>query len=147
MNTDELRAALKAAHLPISRVASIARIAPSTLYSFVSGDTRSLRADAHQAVEAALGKAPKGVHEDAAPFETDPTEVTISAPSTLLQEAERLGLDATALLTEGGVSGLRAAIKSAFVEKNQAGIAWSRAYVQKHGTIAQQFGLMARETE
>lgn len=89
----------------------------------------------------------KGLREEPTPFEAEPATITISAPGAMVQEAERLGLDATALLTEGGVSGLRAAIKSAFVEKNQAGIDWSRDYVRTHGTIAEQFGMMPRETE
>jgi antitoxin CcdA len=86
---DELRRAIRESHQPVARLAKTAGIAPTTLYSFVSGATGSLRASAHAAVEAALEGRRQGVAENRTPFEGAGLDIH----PEILEEAARYGID------------------------------------------------------
>ena len=91
LTPDELRRAIRESRQPVSRIAEAARLAPTTLYSFMSGATASLRASAHAAVEAALAGRQQGGAENRTTFDGKGLDLH----PALAEEAAQYGIDVT----------------------------------------------------
>tara|TARA_B100000678_G_scaffold254527_5_gene231776 strand:+ start:25232 stop:25717 length:486 start_codon:yes stop_codon:yes gene_type:complete len=65
----------------------------------------------------------------------------VSLPSGLLEAAREYGLDAEALVLEGGRDKLEAEVRREFSERNAEAIEWSRKHIAEHGTFGQRFGV------
>ena len=100
-----------------------------------------------------LGLKPsQGLAEDAAPItgelERDPRpyrgnkgSLVLNLPLGLLEAAEEYGLDAAALVLEGGREKLEAEVRREFRTRNAEAIEWTRKYIEEHGTLGQRFGI------
>lgn len=129
MSPEDLRRAIHSSKLPVSRVAERAGIAPTTLYSFMSGATGSLRASAHAAVEAALSAKATRVSEDRAPFVHNIPDLH----PALLEEAASYGLDATEIARDAVERAVKTERMKRFSEENREAIeSWNEHY-RKHG--------------
>jgi post-segregation antitoxin (ccd killing protein)/DNA-binding XRE family transcriptional regulator len=85
----------------------------------------------------------RGVREDAAAFDGRPT-VTIEVPlpperAKLLKDS---GADITAIARAGADRALKEAEAKAWAEANREAIEASNAWIEKHGTFAEQLGLI-----
>jgi len=141
MTSDELRVALKSSSETLAAIARRAGVPYTTLHSFLSGETKTLRADTFQKVSAAL-QPPRmrEVREDAQPFETA-GQVSVTVPAHLVKLAEEHDLDLPALIAEGGLDAVEAAGRKAWYEANRDVIEAKRRQVEKHGTFAQRHGV------
>ncbi|MEM6535809.1 MAG: type II toxin-antitoxin system CcdA family antitoxin [Pseudomonadota bacterium] len=95
------------------QIAERAGIAKTTLYSFVSGDTRNLRAETHAAVERALKNdkaATRGLSEEAVLFD---------GPPSLAVEARKLGLDPEAIAQKAVADAVKRKRVDAWIEDNR----------------------------
>lgn len=120
---DDLRKAIAESDLSVSDIAKIARIPRTTLYSFVSGETKSLRAVAQRAVQDAVGlRRPQTVQEQRAPFE-----------HTLRSEAKALGLDPDAIAVKAVEDAIKRTRIDAWIEQNQAAMDANAKDVRENG--------------
>lgn len=109
MPPNDLRRAIRESRLSISAIASMAGLPRTTLYSFVSGDTKSLRASAQLAIQEALGlRYTPAVREDRAPF--DPN---------LQAEAKALGLDPEAIAAKAVEAAIKQKRFDAWIDENR----------------------------
>lgn len=137
LNPDALREAIRASKEPVSGIAERAGIAPTTLYSFMSGATGSLRASAHAAVEAALTGHGRGMAEDRTTFERG----TLDLHPVLLQEAAAYGLDATEIARSAVERAVKTERMKRFSEENREAIeSWNEHY-EKHGLWNEKYRL------
>ena len=142
MTPDELRGAIQRSKMPIGRIADEAGIAKTTLYSFVSGDSESLRAPAHAAVEAVMAGRGKVGHisEEPTAFSM-PFSVPVAVPPALLEQARAQGLEVEVLVAKGGIDALREASKQAWYDENRDAIEAKRRHIEKYGTFGQRHGV------
>lgn len=124
-----LREAIKSSKLPVSGIAERAGIAPTTLYSFMSGATGSLRASAHAAVEATLFGQPRGLAEDHAKFEHGGLDLH----PTLLQEAASYGLDAAEIARSAVERAVKTERMKRFSEENREAVESWNDLVEREG--------------
>lgn len=123
MSPDDLRQAIKGSRLSVSAIAGIAGLPRTTLYSFVTGDTKSLRASAQLAVQEALGlKRTQAVREDPAPFEHD-----------LRSEAKALGLDADAIAIRAVAEAIKRKRIEAWIDEHKEAFAAHRKDIEENG--------------
>jgi post-segregation antitoxin (ccd killing protein) len=142
MTPDELRGAIQRSKMPIGRIADAAGIAKTTLYSFVSGDSESLRAPAHAAVEAVMGARGKVGQISEEPTALNmPSSVPVPVPGGLLATAREYDLDVETLLAKGGLPALQAEARREFRERNRDVVEANRAHIEKYGTFGQRHGL------
>tara|TARA_B100001179_G_scaffold89918_1_gene63756 strand:- start:992 stop:1462 length:471 start_codon:yes stop_codon:yes gene_type:complete len=153
MNSSELRRAIELSGISIAQLARDSDVLPTTLYSFMSGQTRSLRVDTAEKVIAGLAArdAMSGVREESTEIsgqvttqhicQTSKESLQVSLPSGLLEAAREYELDAEALVLEGGRDKLEAEVRREFSERNAEAIEWSRKHIAEHGTFGQRFGV------
>ena len=123
IDSDALRAEIRASTQSIAQIADLAGIPRSTLYSFVAGETKHLRADTHTRVENALSAFPnKVLREDPAPFEPE-----------LKAEAESLGLDPEAIAKKAIETAIKRKRIEAWVEDNKEAFATHRKDLEENG--------------
>ena len=79
---------------------------------------------------------------DPHPYRGDKGSLVLNLPLGLLEAAEEYGLDAAALVLEGGREKLEAEVRHEFRSRNAAALEWTRKYVEEHGTLSQQFGMI-----
>lgn len=85
----------------------------------------------------------RGVREDARSFEyPSSTNVSVGVSSELAELVERYGLDAPALIAEGGLPRLEEATKQAWADANEDALKATAKYIETHGTPAEQLGLV-----
>lgn len=83
------------------------------------------------------------VREDAAAFDgAAALEISIPLPALLQEDIRALGIDAVAVAREGALRALKEAAASAWREANKDAIEQNRRYIEKHGTFAEQMGLI-----
>lgn len=105
LTPSELRNAIKSDHRKISEIADLSGVARPTIYSFISGDSKSLRAEAHALVEQIVIPRPtKAMREKAAVFEDD---------TDYVKAARQLGLDPEAIAAKA----VEDAVKRKRIEK------------------------------
>ncbi len=153
-----LRAWRKSEGLQTDEAATRLGIRPSTLAAYEKGARRP-RAEVAKRIETVTGGAVsaasllglaeempstwRGVREEAAAFESAPQptiEIAISR-----DQAERLraaGIDAVAIARVGAEKALKEAEARAWAEANREAIEASSAWIEKHGTFAEQLGLV-----
>ncbi|MEQ9314963.1 MAG: type II toxin-antitoxin system CcdA family antitoxin [Henriciella sp.] len=137
LSPDNLRQKIRSSSQPVARIAERAGIAPTTLYSFMSGATGSLRASAHAAVEAALTAGNRGVAEDRATFERD----TLDLHPALLEEAASYGLDPAEIARAAVERAVKTERMKRFSEENREAIeSWNEHY-KKHGLWNEKYRL------
>lgn len=137
LHPDALREAIRASKLPVSGIAERAGIAPTTLYSFMSGATGSLRASAHAAVEATISGQPRGLAEDCTAFERDELDLH----PQLLKEAASYGLDAAEIAHRAIERAVKTERMKRFSEENREAIdSWNEHY-KKHGLWNEKYRL------
>lgn len=148
MNATELRRALQGSTTSLASLARRAGIAPTTVYSFVSGDTKELKADTHARLVAAVISAgpgeggPRGVRKEQTPLTpSDAAPVPVSVPPHLMRLASEHGLDVPALLAQGGFAAIEAAGREAWYQANREAIDANRKHIEEHGTFAQRHGV------
>ncbi|WP_084418244.1 type II toxin-antitoxin system CcdA family antitoxin [Henriciella litoralis] len=129
LHPDALREAISASKLPVSGIAERAGIAPTTLYSFMSGATGSLRASSHAAVEAALSGQAGGLAEDRATFQRGELDLH----PALLQEAASYGLDATEIARTAVERAVKTERMKRFSEENREAIESWNDLVKREG--------------
>ncbi len=125
----DLRQAIKRSGLPVSQLAEQAGIAPTTLYSFMSGATGSLRASAHSAVETSLSAKRGGFDEGRAPFARD----FLDLHPALLAEAKSHGLNVQDIANKAVDEAVKRARINAWVEENREAFADHARHVEEHG--------------
>lgn len=108
MSPNELRDAVRSSKRPVSQIAELAGVAPTTLYSFMSGATGSLRASAHTAVETALSGRHAGVSEERAAF----GKKGVDLHPSVIEEAKTFGID----VEETARKAVEEAVKRARIE-------------------------------
>ena len=79
---------------------------------------------------------------DPHPYRGDKGSLVLNLPLGLLEAAEEYGLDAAALVLEGGREKLEAEVRREFRTRNAEAIEWTRKYIEEHGTLSQQFGMI-----
>ena len=126
---DELRQAIKASECPVSQIAERAGIASTTLYSFVSGATGSLRASTHAAVEAVLTDEVVGVAEERTRFKGPGQDIH----PALLEEGERLGIDVEETARKAVEDAVKRARIDAWIEENREAFAANARDVEENG--------------
>ena len=142
MTPDELRSAIQRSKMPIGRIADEAGIAKTTLYSFVSGDSESLRAPTHASVEAVMVCRGQAGHVSEEPTAFNiASSVPVPVPPALLEQARAQGLEVEALVAKGGIDALREASKQAWYEENREAIEAKRRHIEKYGTFGQRHGV------
>jgi transcriptional regulator with XRE-family HTH domain len=130
-------------------------VAASTLVSYENG-TRRPRADVAQRIEAVTGGAvsaasllglsePRrgGLREDAESYvaaEEVTIHFTLSADQARLFES--VGADVKAVVRAGAEKALKEAEAKAWAEANREAIEAANVWIEKHGTLAQQLGLI-----
>lgn len=85
---------------------------------------------------------PSGVSEERAQFADDQTNVNLTIPAQVLQTAKRYGVDVEAALLAGGLPELKKRNREAFMAANAEAVEWLENYVEEHGTLSQQFGMI-----
>jgi post-segregation antitoxin (ccd killing protein) len=129
MHPDELRKAISQSRQPVSALAERAGIAPTTLYSFVSGATGSLRASAHAAVEAALSNKMPGLAEDRTVFERNAFDLH----PAVLKEAASYGLDPSEIAHKAIERAVKTERMKRFSEENREAIKSWNDLVEREG--------------
>lgn len=149
--SDKLRADIRRSRLSIAELARRAGISLTTLHSFVSKPGSEMRTSNFEKVARALADlhaAPRkstrrNFHEDAAAFEGAST-ITIEI-SLLPERAKRLedsGADIAVIVRAGAEKALKEAEAKAWADANREAIEASSAWIEKHGTLAEQLGLI-----
>ncbi len=142
-SSDDLRKAINAAPWTLAELSRRSGVAYTTLHSFVRGATGSLRAEAFNAVVDALRVLNRrSVRETGADFEGPTVKVPVAIPEWLARFSVEHGLDVEALLAQGGIEALRAEADKTFRDHYRESIAETRAYVDRYGTLSQQFGMI-----
>ena len=137
----------------VDQAASRFGIATPTLYNYENGSRRPRAAVAKRIEDATggevtaaelLGFSASGMREEPAQMEGasgQSVQLTLALPRRLLEAVKEYGLDAEALVLEGGQDRLEAEVRREFRERNAEAIEWSRQYVETHGTFGQRFGI------
>lgn len=85
----------------------------------------------------------KSLREDAAPFgDSGVLNVSVPLPAMLQEDIGALGIDAEAVARDGALRALKEATAAAWREANKDVIEQNRRYIEKHGTFAEQMGLI-----
>ena len=143
MSPTELRNAISLCDKSIAAVARLAGVPATTLYSFMSGDTQTLRADTHAKVQDVVGlKDASVVQERQTPLDRRDAVVEIPVSAELRHLADRYGLDVEALLAAGGVPRLREAFKAEYVRRHRSAITAINKYAREHATPSEQLGMI-----
>lgn len=128
-------------------------ISPHTLSSYERGMRTPRKAMAQKIEQATaghvkaaelLGVLASGMREEPAQMggaSAESGQLTLALPRRLLEAAKEYGLDAEALVLEGGQDRLEAEVRCKFREQNAEAIEWSRKHVAEHGTFGQRFGV------
>lgn len=66
--------------------------------------------------------------------------IRIQVPGSVADEAERLGLDTAELVAEGGLEGLRRAVRQSWAEENAQALEANREHIERHGTFGERAG-------
>ena len=138
MTSEELRKNIDKAKAPLSQIARWAGIPYTTLHSFASGQTKSLRADTHKSVELALCRdIQSGMQETAREFtpqaSQETSEFVCEIDQSLLAEAKSLGLDAEAVMRNGLEERVKAARLAKWNDDNKDALnAWNK-YTEENG--------------
>jgi antitoxin CcdA len=123
MNTsDKLRLAIRGSACSIAEIADRAQISRTTLYSFVSGQTKQLRANAQAAVESALRASNTNVKEDGAQFDHQTAA-----------EAKALGLDPDAIAQEAVEAAIKRKHMDAWIEENRSAMEKNAENIRRNG--------------
>lgn len=150
-SSTKLRSEIKRSGLPLAEVARRAGVRLTTLHSFVSKDGAEMRASTFEKVKAALeelnatapDKRTRGVREDAAAFDAgEHMRVEIAVTQGLLKTLRDRGIDAAAVARAGAEKALKEAEAKAWAEANRAAIDAYNVWIDKHGTLAEQFGMI-----
>jgi|GEM_PF-4306224 len=123
IDSDALRAEIGASTQSIAQIADRAGIPRSTLYSFVAGETKHLRADTQSRVENALSTFPnKVLREDPAPFDRE-----------LKAEADSLGLDPEAIARKAVEAAIKRKRMEAWIEENREAMEANAKDIRENG--------------
>ena len=137
MTPEELRQAVRASNQPISRIAAAAGIANSTLYSFISGASGSLRASAHAAVEQAVLGTLNGVSEERSNFDHHDLDLHPS----VLEEANKLGVNVAGVARKAVEDAVKRARIDAWIEENKEAFAANARDVEENGLWCDRYRL------
>ena len=101
------------------------------------------RVSAASLVGISEASATRGVKEDAAMFERG-SGLTINVPVSTdqLRLLKKQGIDAEAVARMGAERAIKEAESRAWAEANREAIEASNAWIEKHGTLAEQLGLI-----
>lgn len=146
----QLRKRIRASGLALTDIAARAGIAVTTLHSFMSKKGAEMRTSNYDKVVKALAElttskghdAPRReLREEGSSFAAQ-KHVTVSIPvTTAIEMALELGLDIEVIAAAGAAEAVRDAAKEAFREKYKSQFAAKAAFIEEHGTFAQQVGI------
>lgn len=148
-SSTKLRSDIKHSGLSLAEVARRAGVSLTTLHSFVSKDSAEMRASTFEKVKAALAelnttapeKQTRGVREDSATFDANKhVRVEVAVTQDLLKTLRDRGVDAAAVARTGAEKALKEAEAKAWAEANRNAIDAYNVWIDKHGTLAEQFG-------
>jgi transcriptional regulator with XRE-family HTH domain len=153
----KLRDWRKGQGLPLDEVASRIGVAVATLGAYENG-TRRPRAPTARKIEAVTQGAvtaasllgieeatqrSRGVREEAVPYRpTETISVQIPVSSQQRQDLIDLGIDIDAIALAGAQKALAEAHSKAWTDRNREAIEAYNAWIDKHGTLAEQLGLI-----
>lgn len=83
-----------------------------------------------------------GFSEGRADIIDDQAWVDLSIPAQVLETAGRYNVDVSAALLAGGLPELKKRNREAFMAANAEAVEWLENYVEEHGTLSQQFGMI-----
>lgn len=145
-----LRKQIRASGLTLTEIAARAGIAVTTLHTFMSKKDAEMRASNHQKVAKALidlttnnekATPRRELREEGSAFAAQ-KHLTVSIPVTSgIEMARELGLDVEAIAANGATEAVRDAARKAFREKYKSQFAAKAAFIEEHGTFAEQVGI------
>ena len=110
MESQDLRTAIRECGLSVAEFARQTGVTPTTIYSFLSGQTQHLRSDTHSRVAAFFMKSGQAGADPAEIFKLYDRPVArvveVRIPSELYARAQRKGLDVERILLAGGLKAL-----------------------------------------
>ncbi len=153
----DLREWRRTKRLSADDLASRVGVAASTLVSYENG-TRRPRADVAQRIEAVTGGAvsaasllglsehrarKRGVREDAESFISgEQVTISLTVSADQARTLQRAGANVQAVARGGAAKALKEAEAKAWAEANREAIEAYNAWIKKHGTLAEQLGLI-----
>ena len=148
-----LRREIRKSEIALADIARRAGVPLTTLHTFVHKEGSEMRASNFEKVAgafAALGgatvktaRASRAVREEPAPFEPGgQIAVTIDIRTEELETLRHFGIDIEAVARHGATQALKEAQARAWREANREAIEASIAWIEKHGTLAEQLGLI-----
>lgn len=102
-------------------------------------------ASAFAELKAGIGdsKPSRNVREDATAFaDAARLNISIAVPAFLQNDIKMLAIDAETIAREGALRALKEAASAAWLETNREAIEQNRRHIEKHGTFAEQMGLI-----
>jgi post-segregation antitoxin (ccd killing protein) len=150
-NSTKLRRDIKASGIALAEIARQAGVALTTLHTFVRKEGAEMRASNFERVTAALAglkaemssSPARGMREDTASFDAGQrvaVEVIVTAEQARLLEGS--GVDIKTVAHAGAEKAIKEAEARAWAEANREAIEASKAWIEKHGTFAEQLGLI-----
>ena len=149
--SSKLRDEIEASGFTLAEIARRADIALTTLHTFVSKDGAEMRTSNFEKVSAALAnlrseaskRRPKGVHEDTATYAAgDRISVTVAITPDQAQAFDRGGVNVEAVVRAGAETALKEAEAKVWADANRDAIDSYNKWIEKHGTLAGQLGLI-----
>ena len=148
--SSRLRNQIRKSELPLAEIARRAGISVTTLHSFVSKEGAEMRASNFEKVarvvgslEARPGAFRQGISEEAAGFgHSSSVTVEIGLPSDRATLLRNSGVDIAATARAGAEKALKEAEARAWADANREAIDAANAWIEKHGTLAEQLGLI-----
>lgn len=149
----KLRNDIRRAGVPIAEIARRAGISITTLHSFVSKDGAEMRASNFEKVASVVAdmKAgsstpaarPREVREEGAAFDAgDLVRLEIAVGCRAVAALRKTGQDVEAIARVGAEKALKEAEAKAWAEANREATDAYNKWIEKHGTLAEQLGLI-----
>jgi len=137
--------------MALAEIARRAGIALTTLHAFVSKPGAEMRASNYEKVAAALASlneasspaARRGVREDPAAFAAGKNiAISVAIPAEIAANLQKSGIDIEEVARKGAEKALMEANAHLWREANAEAIEASNRWIEKHGTLAEQLGLI-----
>jgi antitoxin CcdA len=151
VSQSQLRKDIRRSGASLAEISRRAGVALTTLHSFMSRDGSEMRASNFTKVADAfvslMTEAPRdrarGLREDSAAFESA-ARMTVEIPVTeaLMKTLRDGGHDVEAIARAGAEKALKEAEAKAWAEANREAIDAYNKWIAKHGTLAEQLGLI-----
>lgn len=140
----DLRTWRRANNVSVAEIARACRISESSLFHYETGRRRPRPEIAERIASFTRGQVSAGellglTDRGAGLTSSNRREAVVSVqlPRAMALEADRLGLDTAALVAEGGIEGLKAALRRGWADENAKALEKNREHIERHGTFGE----------